>query len=120
MKATYFKSRPRSLSSYEQDLIKAWGMSRRTAPLLSKLRDLTGDEWQLSDKDTAAAASALHEMGFEKFVAFTAAKADDTRRFLDEVFADSEPDYEREILLEESVGTLRNNQEWVNGRVISH
>jgi len=120
MKATYFNSRPRSLSNYEKDIKTAWGMSNRTAPMVSKLREVTGSEWQLSDKETTRATLALQEMGFEKFVAFTADKAATIRREVDELFADDEPDYERQILLEESVGTLRKNEEWVNGRVIRH
>lgn len=119
MNATYFKSSRRSVSSYERDLISAWGMSRRTAPLVSKLREITGTEWQLSDKETSKAASALREMGFDAFVKFTAEKAAAVRAETERVFAEVGEDYEREILLEESVGTLRKNEYWHNGRVIT-
>lgn len=75
MKATYFKSRPRNLSGYEQEIISVWGMSRRTVKFVSSLREITGSEWQLTDKETSKVASLIHELGFEKFASLTHERA---------------------------------------------
>lgn len=120
MKATYFKASRRFQSGYEKDLITAWGLSRRTAPLVSKLRDMTGDEWQLSDNATSRAASALRDMGFEAFVEFTAKKAADIRKTTEELREESGDDGSRQALLEESVGTLRKNEYWEGSRIVRH